>query len=230
MRKLSLTGSAVLALGMAAALAGCGSSSPNAATTAAARKSAFCSGNVKIDKASTNVSTAAGFLTVLKDHKSALTAMDQNLPSGTLGSEARQEISAADSAIASGNANDLNNAPSSAGGDIDTYCGVNGSGDPLPAYFATGKGSTFCTTFLPIYEAVGNATSSAAVLAALNANKTEITQLASEVPGLPSSIRAKASTVVSKAQTALAENNAASLKENGNGPASALALYCGQNQ
>jgi hypothetical protein len=156
--------------------------------------------------------------------------MDDNLPSGTLGSEARHEIAAAQSAIASGNVNDLNNAPSSAGGDIDTYCGVDGSGDPLPAYFATGKGSTFCATFMPIYDAVGNATSASAVLAALNANKTQITQLATEVPGLPTSIRAKASATVGKAQTAIATNSAASLRASGNGPASAVALYCGQNQ
>jgi len=218
----------VLTLGMAAGIAACGSSSPNA--TAATRKTAFCGGNIKIDKASANVTSAAGFLTVLKDHKSALTAMNDNLPSGTLGSEARREIAAAQAAIASGNVNDLNNAPSSAGGDIDTYCGVDGSGDALPAYFATGKGGTFCATFMPVYNAVGNATSASAVLAALDANKTQITQLATEVPGLPTSIRAKASATVGKAQAAIATNSAASLRASGNGPASAVALYCGQNQ
>jgi hypothetical protein len=169
-------------------------------------------------------------LTVLKHNKSALSAMEKNLPSGTLGTEARQLIATAQAAIASGNANDLNNAPSSAGGDIDTYCGVDGNGDPLPAYFATGKGSSFCSTFIPIFEAVGNADSPAAVLAALDANKTQISQLAAEVSGLPASIKAKASATVSKAQTAITKNSAASLKQNGNGPAGAVALYCGQNQ
>ncbi|HLN41218.1 MAG TPA: hypothetical protein VK215_02125 [Acidimicrobiales bacterium] len=229
MRKVFLTSAAVMALGMAAGMTGC-SSSPSAASTAAARKTAFCGGNIKIDKASGNVDSAAGFLTVLKDHKSALSAMEKNLPSGTLGTEAREEIAAAQAAVASGNANDLNNAPSSSGGDIDTYCGVDGNGDPLPAYFATGKGSSFCTTFIPIYDAVGNATSASGVLAALEANKTQITELATEVSGLPSSIKGKASATVSKAQTAIAENSAASLKGNGNGPAAAVALYCGQNQ
>ena len=229
MRKLFVTGLTVLALGMAAGMAGC-SSSPSAAQTAAARKTAFCAGNLKIDKASANVDSNAGFLTVLKDNKSALSAMDKNLPSGKLGSEAKQEISAGDEAIASGNVNDLNNVPMSAGGDIDTYCGVDGNGDPLPAYFATGKGTTFCTGFLPIFEAVSNASSPAEVVAALVSNKTEIAQLATEVSGLPSSIKSKATATVTTAQTAIAQNSAAALKQNGNGPASAVALYCGQNE
>ena len=228
MRKVFLTG-AVLALGTAGGLAGC-SSSPSAAATAAARKTAFCGGNIKIDKASANVNSLAGFMTVLKEHKSALSTMDKNLPSGSVGTEAHQEIAAAHSAISSGNTNALNNLPSSAGGGIDTYCGVDGSGDPLPAYFATGKGTTFCTGFLPIYQAVGNASSAAQVLAALESNKAQIAQLATELSGLPSSIKTQATAMVTKVQTAITENSAASLNQNGNGPAASVALYCGQNQ
>lgn len=230
MRKMFLTGGAVMALGMAAGIAGCSSSAPSSAAIAASRKTAFCEGNIRIDKASANVNSAAEFLTVLKDHESALSAMDKNLPSGSLGTEARQEIDAAHEAISAGNANPLNNAPSNAGGDIDTYCGVDGNGNPLPSYFATGKGSTFCSGFLPIYEAVGNATSTAGVLAALDANKAQVAQLATEVSGLPSSIKAQATATVNKAQTAIAENSAASLRGNGSGPAASVALFCGQNE
>ena len=198
MRKLFVTGLTVLALGMAAGLAGCGSSSPSAATTVAAHKKAFCGGNIKIDKASANVTSLAQFVTVLKNHQSALSAMEKNLPSGSVGSDARQTIAAAHSAISTGNTNALNNLPSSVGGDIDTYCGVDGSGDPLPAYFAAGKGTTFCSGFLPIYEAVGNATSAAQVLAALDANKAQVAQLATEVSGLPSSIKSQATATVTR--------------------------------
>src|ERR1700685_2312909 len=53
-----------------------------------ASKTAFCGGNIAIDKASTKVDSSAGFLNVLKQHKSALSAMDKNLPSGTVGTEA----------------------------------------------------------------------------------------------------------------------------------------------
>jgi hypothetical protein len=228
----TLSGVVALAIGLAAgSTAASGSSSAIAATTAGAHKAAFCAGNIKIDKAAANVNSAAGFLTVLKHNKPALSAMGKNLPSGRVGTEAHSLLAAALVAIVSGKANALNSVPSSAGGDIDTYCGVDGNGVPLPAYFATGKGSSFCSTFIPIFKAVGNANSPAAVLAALDANKTQIAQLATEVSGLPASIEAKASATVSNAQTAITQNSAASLNNgSGNGPAGAVALYCGQNQ
>src|SRR5450755_2190569 len=107
MRKLFLTGLAVLALGMTAGTA-VGRNSSSAATTAAgSRKAAFCAGNLKIDKAGANVNSNAGFLTVLKHNKSALSAMEKNLPSGRLGTEAHMLIGAALVALVTGNANDL---------------------------------------------------------------------------------------------------------------------------
>ena len=105
---------AVLALGLTAGIAVC-SSSATAATTAGAHKTAFCAGNLKIDKAGASVNSEAGFLTVLKHNKAALSAMGKNLPSGTVGTDARKEIAAAQKAIASGNVNDLNTVPQSAG-------------------------------------------------------------------------------------------------------------------
>ena len=131
MRKLGTTlcGAVALTIGLAAgSTAASGSSFATAATTAGAHKTAFCAGNLKIDKASANVNSEAGFLTVLKHNKAALSAMGKDLPSGTVGTDARKEIAAAQKAIASGNVNDLNTVPQSAGGDIDTYCGVDGTG------------------------------------------------------------------------------------------------------
>ena len=102
--------------------------------------------------------------------------------------------------------------------DIDTYCGVDGNGNALPAYFGKGKGSRFCRAFLPIFEAPRNANSPAAVLAALDADKTQIAQLATEVSAFTAT-KAKASATVGKAQTAITQNSAASLSNrNGNGP------------
>jgi len=218
---------AVLASGIVASTS-IGVSTASAAELAS--KTAFCGGNITIDKASANVDTNAGFLKVLEHHKSALSTMEKNLPSGTLGTEARDEIAAAQAAVASGNVNDLNNAPSSAGGDIDTYCGVNGNGDPLPAYFGTGKATAFCSTFLPIYQAVSNAPNAAGVLAALTSHQSQVSQLASELSTLPKSIKAKATATVDKAQTVITTKNPALIKGNGNGSASYVALYCGQNE
>ena len=111
MRKLFLTGSAVLSLVLTGGIAVCSSSSSAAIAAAAGRKTAFCAGNLKIDKASSNVNSNAGFLTVLKHNKSALSTMENNLPSGKLGAEAQKEIAAAAVAIASGSVNELNTAP-----------------------------------------------------------------------------------------------------------------------
>lgn len=106
MRKVFFAGATVMVLATAVGLAGC-SSSPSAAATAAARKTAFCGANIRIDKATVNANSVAAFVAVLKVHKSDLTTMGKNLPAGTLGTEAKQQVAAGKAAIVSGNANDL---------------------------------------------------------------------------------------------------------------------------
>src|ERR1700688_1703710 len=120
MRRRYVIPMVVLAL-MAFGMAACGSSNNTAATTAA-RKQAFCAANEKIDKASANVTSAAGFLVVLKANSAALDAMENNAPAGKVGTEARALIGQARSAVKANNVNILNTA-SNNGGDVDTYCG-----------------------------------------------------------------------------------------------------------
>jgi hypothetical protein len=227
MGKLVAAVSAVVGLGAAIGLAGCGSSNP---TGSAAQKSAFCGANIAIDKAGANVQSATALIAVLKAHQSQLDTMKNNYPGGSLGNAARAIVTAAEKAISQNSVNPLDAVPSASGGDLDTYCGVDGNGNPLPPYFSAGKGTPFCNGFLPIYEAVSNASTSADALNVLVSDKAQIAQLASEVPSLPSSIQARASATVSTAQAAIAQNSTAPLQENGNGPASFVALYCGQNQ
>jgi hypothetical protein len=222
---------AMLAVAASGIVASTSTGVNNASGAELASKTAFCGGNIAIDRASTKVDSNAGFLNVLKQHKSALSAMDKDLPTGEVGTEARDEVAAARAAIASGNVSDLNTVPASAGGDIDTYCGVDSSGQALPSYFGKGKVTAFCLTFLPIYEAVSNAPSAAARTAAFTAHQTQINQLASELSTLPKSIKAKATTTVTKAQAAIESNNSASATTgSGSGAAVFVALYCGQNQ
>lgn len=229
MKRLILS---ILAFGAVATIAGCSSSSSSSSSassgSASVRSSTFCVGNIRIDKASANVSSIDGFVTVLKANKSALDDMANNLPSGKVGTEARQTVDAAREAISTGNTTAIQNLPSTYGGDIDSYCGVDGAGNPLPAYYATGKETTFCKNFLPVYEAASNATSEAGTLASLEANKAQVAMLATEVSSLPSSIRDKAQQTVTSAQTAINENSTAALQQNGD--ANDVALYCGQNQ
>ena len=193
-----------------------------------AGKAAFCSANDSIDRASANVNSNAGFLAVLKKHSHDLTVLKENAPAGAMGQTVKEVVAEAEAAISSNNANDLNNIPD--GGSIDASCGVNGDGAPLPSYFGTGKTTAFCLTFLPIFEAVGNAPNAAGVLSALTADKSQISQLASELTTLPKSIKAKATTTVDKAQAAITSDNAAAIRGNGSGSAQDVALYCGQNE
>jgi hypothetical protein len=218
----------MVSVGAAACSSSSSSSSTTAASTTASTKAAFCGANDQLDESTANVTTLAGFLAYLKAHPGELKTIEDNAPTGQVGQQVHETVSTVKAAIAANNPNLLNNLPS--GGAIDTYCGVDGEGKPLPTYFGTGKGSTFCTMFLPIFQAVGNASNSAGVLAALDAHKTQVTQLASELSTLPSSIKSEANETVQKAQTAIASNNPSAIKGSGSGAASNVALYCGQNQ
>lgn len=221
---VAVTGLAVIGL------AACGSSTPSASATAATHKSAFCAANLRIDKASANLTSDSDFLNMLKSHQGALSEMAANLPSGQVGTEANQLLTAARSAVSSGNTSALSNVPNSIGGDVDTYCGVDGMGNPLPSYFATGKGTSFCTLFLPIFNDVSNASDPSQILPILQSHKAQISQLAADESSLPASIRSQATATVNKAQTALAQNSAGALKQGGSGPGQSVALYCGTNQ
>jgi len=194
-----------------------------------ASKAAFCGANDSIDRAGANVMTNAGFLAVLKKHTHDLTVLKENAPAGAIGQTVDETVTAAEAAISSDNANELNNLPDS--GSIDTYCGVDGNGNPLPSYFGKGTTTTFCSTFIQVYGATQNAPNKAGVLSILTAHQAQINQLASELSSLPKSIKATATTAVDKAQKAIATKNPSAIGGgNGNGPAAHVALYCGQNQ
>ena len=199
-----------------------------AGASGSSTKAAFCGANDSIDRASANVNSNAGFLAVLKTHSHDLAIMKKDAPSGSVGQTVQQVLAEAQTAVSTNNPNALNSLPN--GGAVDTYCDVNGSGQPLPSYFGKGASSTFCTTFLPVYGAVGNAEpNQTAVLSVLTADQAAITTLSSELSSLPKSIKAKATATVDKAQTAITTKNA-SVIGGGNGPAGYVALYCGQNQ
>ena len=160
MRKLSIVPlAALLSLGAFGTLSLGGTEAGAASGSGHANKTALCSANEAIDKATASVSSTAGLLAVLKTHAADINTMKKDAPAGAVGATVKRVVAAADSAIASGNANALNSVPN--GGAVDTYCGVDGEGVPLPKYFATGKGTTFCATFVPIYQGVATASSPA---------------------------------------------------------------------
>jgi hypothetical protein len=231
MRKIRM----VLAAGMFTALASgtVVSASESGVGAAAAAKGAskavFCGANDAIDRESANVESVTGFLAILKSHPNQWNALKKNVPSGPLGTTVRRLINAVESAQSTGNTGEFISAVSSSGGDVDTYCGVQGNGRPLPAYFNKGTNTSFCSTFMPVYEAVGYDSSEAAALAALTTHQTQIGELASGLAALPKSIRSKAASLVSLAQTAIATKNAAPVTSDHSQNGPDVALYCGQN-
>ncbi|HUI03907.1 MAG TPA: hypothetical protein VLZ77_10220 [Acidimicrobiales bacterium] len=223
----------VLVLGLVAAgAAACGSSGPSAGDSAAAHKRLFCAADVTLDKAAANATSAAGFLAVLKAHPSQLAAIKDNAPAGKAGSEARALAGAAQKAVADNNIDALND-PSleSAGGDIDTYCGVDGVGDPLPSYFAAGKTSAFCSASNSINNGTSDATGPADVLTFLKAHTSLLDQMASQLAALPAAVKADAQDLVNTARSAVSGNNADELgTQTVQSDSMTVNLYCGINQ
>jgi hypothetical protein len=161
-----------------------------------------------IDRDTANVESEAGFVKALKAHKHQIDVMKANLPSGSVGKDAKKLLNTAKSVIAGGNPNQFFAAAGNNSGAIDTYCGVQENGTPLPAYFKQGTKTSFCKTFLPAYEAVSNATSDATTLSAVTSHQTQINQLASELSTLPKSIKTQATDLIQTAQSAITANSA----------------------
>ena len=141
-------------------------------------------------------------------------------------------VKTARQAIATNNPNLLND-PSldNAGSVIDTYCGVDGNGQPLPADFGAGKGSAFCAVSDAIDAGTQSATSSTGVLAFLTAHQTLIDEYASHLAGLPSAVRASALTLVGTARSSIIAKNSTPLgTPDVQQAAMDVQLYCGQNQ
>jgi hypothetical protein len=190
----------------------------------------FCAADDSIDRDTVNVDSEAGFVKALKAHKHQIDTMKANLPSGSVGKDAKKLVNIAESVIAGGNPNQFFAAAGESSGAIDTYCGVQGNGQPLPGYYNKGAKTAFCKTFLPVFEAASNAPSDAATLAAVTAHQTDLNELASELSTLPKSIKAQASEAVDTAQSAIASKSAAPLTSESNKSAADVALYCGQNE
>ena len=218
-------------VGMAAVgVTACSSNSSTTSTTASAAstKAAFCGFNITLDKASSNVTTAADFLNVLKANKAAIDGLANNLPNDAIKAQAQAIIDAARQAVANNSASNLGNATLSAdGAAVDTYCGVAGDGTPLPANFGAGKGSTFCADEAAISSGLGNAASPADALAFLKANQAKITDFAANIP---SAVQSDAQSLVTAANAAIAANDGTLIETQAvNTAGNNVDLYCGVN-
>jgi hypothetical protein len=208
----------------------CSSNSSTTSTTASATstKTAFCGFNITLDKAGSNVSSDADFLNVLKANKAAIDGMANNVPSGAIKAQAQAIINAARTAVANNSTSGLD-IPSlnTDGAAVDTYCGVQGDGTPLPANFAAGKGSTFCNDEAALSSGLGNAQSPADALAFLKANQAKVTDFAANIP---SAVQNDAQSLVTAANAAVAANDGTLIQTQAvQTAANNVDLYCGVN-
>jgi hypothetical protein len=217
----------------AVGVAACSSSSSSSTTTAAATnsKTVFCGYNTTLDKGSASVSSEADFLTYLKANKTVLDNLGKSIPNDSIKAQATALFNAAEKAVANNDINALNDPALSAGGAaIDTYCGTQGDGTPLPANFAAGKGTPLCAAEATLSAGAGNAATPAASLAFLAANQATINAFAAALPGAPSDIQTDGNTLVTTTKAAIAANDPNQLGSQAFQTASnAVDLYCGVN-
>ena len=108
------------------------------ASVYAMKGGAFCGADDTIDRDTANVELAAGFVKALKAHKHQIDVMKANLPSGSVGQDAKKLLTIAESVIAGGNPNKFFAAAGNSSGAIDTYCGVQGNGQASACLFQAG--------------------------------------------------------------------------------------------
>jgi hypothetical protein len=228
----------VLAGGAAACSSGSSSSGSSAsggasgATSAAASspgaKSAFCADNVTLDKAGASVTTPAAFLNALEGEQSVIDDFAAHIPDGSIRPEAQALVDAVRHAVAANDASAFGQPSLQAdGAAVDTYCGVDGSGNPLPADFAQGKGSAFCSDEAFLSNGVSSAQAASGIVTFLQANQAKVDDFAAHIPP---AVQADAQTLVDAARAAVASNDGTKLQTDAISTASTdVDLYCGVN-
>ncbi|HZU72287.1 MAG TPA: hypothetical protein VE990_05895 [Acidimicrobiales bacterium] len=222
---------AVALCALAAAAAGCGGGSAPA-PSATSTKAAFCADNVKLDRATSAITDLNQALPTLKANRSTIDDLSRHYPGGTIGNEARQLVTAVRKAIAANDVSSLNaHNLSQYGADLDTYCGVDSNGAPLPADFGQGRGSALCATDSTLSSGIGSAADPAGAVSFLAAHRSDLDSFAAAIPSLPSDVQTAAQTLLSTARSAVSSNNGALLESQAVAQAALkLSLYCGINQ
>ncbi len=192
--------------------------------------SQFCTDVTNLDKALSSAQTPDAVATALKGQTSTISDMESNLPSGTAGQEGKVVADAMTAAATSGDGNKLigDTTVAADGADMDTYCGQDGDGKPLPADFGQGTSTDACTHFDKINAAVSKATTADQVNAAIQASADDITAFSNDVSTLPSNLASEGQLLVT---TAKAGDGNAFLNPSQQVGAAVqdISLYCGHN-
>jgi hypothetical protein len=222
----------VFLVGMAAVgVTACSSNSSSTSTTAAATnsKAVFCGYNTTLDKGSSSVNSAASFLAYLKANQTLIDNLSKSIPNDSIKAQATALLNAANKAVSTNDINALNDPSISGdGAAVDTYCGVQGNGTPLPANFAAGKGSTFCADEAAISAGLTNAATPADAVTFLKANQAKINDFSANIPA---AVQSDAQSLVTAANAAVTSNDGTQVQTQAVGmAANNVDLYCGVNR
>ncbi|MHB8465683.1 MAG: hypothetical protein ACYDH6_10555 [Acidimicrobiales bacterium] len=221
----------ITAMVMAAFVAGACSSSKSSSSAATAttvadgNKTAFCAANSAIDAATFTGSNDAALLAVFKANQANIDIVANDAPSA-IKADSTILVTAARAAIAKNDLTPLKNSTiQAAGGRVDTYCGVQGDGTPIPANAGAGKGTAFCNDQAQLDQVVQGANDGPSLLVALKANVAKINDFEKNTP---SAVKADAQVLVAAARAAIATNSADGLQSTGiNSAALHVDTYCG---
>jgi hypothetical protein len=143
--------------------------------------------------------------------------MADNVPNDpAILAHAQALIAAARTALATNDPTVLQQ-PSSmtAGAKVDAYCGVDGTGNPLPSYFGDGKEYAGCKSFIALDRGVRSAATPQDAVAFLRANETKINDLAAgalhRAEGIGAEALLPAETLVTAVHRAIRTNDASPL-------------------
>jgi len=215
------------ALGTGASEAAAMSLGENAGTGSATR-SAFCSANDELDRATANISSLAQVVPILRANQNLVNELAHNLPAGQIGNEAQKVVQAARTVIRTGSPNVLNGQAFQNGTtDMNVYCRVDGNGNALPPYYDTGKATALCRKGAAVANDVAPSQPSAS-LAFLKSHQNDVSTFAGNLSSLPKNLRADGQEAVKDMQDAISSGSASTLETHAfDAAAVAISDYCG---
>jgi hypothetical protein len=213
---------------VASALAACAAPSSKPIVTAQNVKAVFCQDNAMLSKESASATSSADFVSILRTDTAAVNGFAHNIPSAGIRSDAEKLVAATRSSLASNNASAFN-APDvvAAGAHVDTYCGQQSDGSPLPKNFAAGRGTAFCTVEATITTGLEGSATPAAAVTFLKNNTTALDTFVAKTPVAEQS---DAQSLLSAARSAVTQNDGTKILTQATASVlNSLDLYCGVN-
>ncbi|MGH9121835.1 MAG: hypothetical protein ACRDYC_07790 [Acidimicrobiales bacterium] len=241
----------VLALAVVGGVAGCGSS-PNSSGqgssshggsgtttttlfgTGAGKEFAFCGFWDQVDQEIANATSPSQSFQIVKANPGIVADLAGTVPVGAVSSVINPYVTALQTGLQAGSFNDITRSSTLMMDriEIDTYCGVDGKGTILPAYFDAGAASEVCQSYVPFENAVDLANSAKAVASAIRNHSSQLAKFTAETSQLPGTLAAEGQVVATVANHVKSTGNGGEILNATTALAtdtSDVQLYCGVN-